>query len=92
VGSGVLGLPSSALRSCPDTSRIVVFCTELLFLAITRVVIDRFLNELPQETNFPLDSVVLGDDTIECAYLVNVAGEGGLRFVELGLEIGKGER
>jgi hypothetical protein len=35
---------------------------------------------------------VLGDDAIECAYLVNVAGEGGLRFVELGLEIGKRER
>jgi hypothetical protein len=76
---------------CPDTCA-VVSCTKLLFLAITRSVIGRLLDELPEQFNFPLDSVVLEDGAFECAYLVDVAGDGGLRFVQLGLEIGKHRR
>ena len=74
---------------CPDTPRVVVSCTKVLFLTITCVVTGHLSNEPPQQFNFPFDSVVLGDDAFECAYLVDVAGEGSLRFAKLGLEIGK---
>src|SRR5882724_2861364 len=44
-------------------------------------VIGCFLNKLPQQFNFPLDSVVLSNNALECMYLVDVAGKGGVHFV-----------
>jgi hypothetical protein len=45
------------------------------------------LNKLPEDTDLKLDSVVLGDNSLGCTCFVDVACEGGLGIVELGLEL-----
>jgi hypothetical protein len=44
------------------------------------------LNKLPEDTDLTLDSVVLGDNSLERTYFVDVAHEGGLGIMEVGLE------
>ena len=56
------------------------------------VIVGHLLNELPQQSNFLLDGVVIGDDAFKCAYIVNVAGKGSLGFEKLGLEINERRR
>jgi len=45
------------------------------------------LNKLPEGTYLTLDSVMLGDNSLERTYFVDVAREGGSGIVELGLEL-----
>ena len=45
------------------------------------------LNKLPKDTDPHLDSVVLGDNTLERTYIVEMAREGRLDIVEPSLEL-----
>ena len=45
------------------------------------------LNKVPEDADLTLDSVVLGDNTLERTCFVDVARAGGLDIVELGLEL-----
>ena len=84
----------------PNTPRIVVVglsrcSTELFsFLAISPTIIiarallsHHLLKKLPENADLTLDSVVISDNAFERMYFVDVAREGGLGIMELGLDL-----
>jgi hypothetical protein len=78
-------------QSCKSPRSIVIQptstpATEILLLPR----ISQLLNQVPQQPNFADYCIMLGDDTIQRVYLLDVVYKQRLNIVELGLDLAEG--